>query len=183
MNHIIFCDTETGGLDPLKHDLLTVALVDWRDGVIVDSVEFKVLADPKRVTEIALSVNGIDLKAHNAKALPAVNVAFAMREWISKHWLGGWVRLGGHNVAFDVGFLRPLIGPAYNREFHHRPICTMNMLPLLWHAGIIPNDVGKLTEACDALGAPMPANEAHTALGDALAAARLYTAMLKRVWP
>lgn len=183
MNHVIFCDTETGGLDPFKHDILTVALVDWRDGVIGDSVEYKVVADPKRVTTEALAVNRIDLKAHNAKGLPAVNVAFAMREWISKRWLGDRVRLGGHNVSFDVGFLRALIGPAYGRTFSHRPICTMNMLPLLWHAGIIPNDMGKLTEACDALGVPMPATEAHTALGDALASARLYTAMLKRVRP
>ena len=184
MNHLIFTDTETGGLDPKHHEILTVALVDWRDGQIGDTVEWKVKARPEFVSPQALAVNGIDLAEHNAQALDQKIVVREITAWCRAHWLSGErVRLGGHNVAFDVGFLSHMIGPLYYRAFHHRPVCTMNMLPLLWHAGIIPNDVGKLTEACAAFGVPLPAAEAHTALGDALASARLYTAMLKRVWP
>lgn len=183
---LIFVDTETGGLDPSRHDVLTVALVDWRDGVLGESVEFKARADPARVDPEALAVNRIDLAAHNAAAEPAGVVADRVVRWCRARWhgerlIGGpRTRLAGHNVAFDVGFLRALI-PHYGRQFDHRAVCTLGLLPIFWHAGLIASDAGRLGEACAAFGLNLPADEAHTALGDALASARLYTRMLELV--
>ena len=106
MSHLIFTDTETGGLDPKHHEILTVALVDWRDGVIGDTVEFKVKARPEFVDPKALAVNGINLAEHNAQAVDPKIVARDITAWCRAHWPAGErVRLAGHNVAFDVGFL------------------------------------------------------------------------------
>lgn len=178
----IFCDTETGGLDPSRNALLTVGLVVWEDGEIGDTVEFRLYADPLQCEAKALEVNRIDLAQHNAEALRPDKAAGEILRWCRARWRGpDRIRLGGHNTPFDVGFLRALYGPAYGRHFHHRPIDTMALLPFFWHARLMDADIGRLGEACEALGVPLPPEVAHTALGDAVAAAELYTRMLDMV--
>ena len=39
-DRLLFIDTETGGLDPQKHSLLSLALVVWEKREILDSKEF-----------------------------------------------------------------------------------------------------------------------------------------------
>ena len=61
-NRYVFVDTETGGLIPTKHSLLSVGLVVWDKSLgIVDQKE--VFIKSKRyVTEKAKSINKFDKK-------------------------------------------------------------------------------------------------------------------------
>jgi hypothetical protein len=56
----LFIDTETGGLDPDKHSLLSLAMVIWGEW-IVDSQEILINDGILSVTK-ALAVNRIDHK-------------------------------------------------------------------------------------------------------------------------
>ena len=39
---LLITDTDTGGLDPTKQDVLTLAFAVWEDNKILDKIEFKV---------------------------------------------------------------------------------------------------------------------------------------------
>lgn len=177
---LIVLDTETGGLDPSRHPILTIGAVAWQDGELGERAEWKLYAPPQFVDPQALAVNGIDIEAHNREAIRPDEAAQALLRFGRRHSDGQRIRLAGHNiVGFDAGFLRALYGPReYWRHFHHRPIDTMTLLPFLWLADR-GQDIGKLAEACEAFG--VEHEGAHTALGDALATARLLTAMVERM--
>lgn len=179
MTSLIWCDTETGGLDPKTDALLTVGLVFWQDGMIRDETEILIDAAGLRCTEQAMAVNKIDLDWHHDRSISRPQAAQYIAEWCS-----GRVRerpwLCGHNLAFDIGFIRPLFTPeAWRRTFSHRGIDTMHVLAYLGHAGLIPEGIGKLDQAMQHFGITMSADQRHTALADAKAAAQVYTAMLE----
>ena len=46
MTRLLVLDTETGGLDPETDALLSVGLVDWRDGLVTRKLE--ILVDAER---------------------------------------------------------------------------------------------------------------------------------------
>lgn len=177
---LVVVDTETGGLDPSRHPILTLGAVAWQDGEIGESVEWKFYAPPQFCDPQALRVNGIDIEQHNQEAIRPDEAAQALLRFGRRYSDGTRIRLAGHNiVGFDAGFLRALYGPSdFWRYFHHRSIDTMTMLPFLWLAGQ-GRDIGKLSDACDAFGIEL--TDAHTALGDALATARLLTVLVERM--
>ena len=59
---LLITDTETGGLDPTKQDVLTLAFAVWEDNKILDRIEFKVSKEEYRTTEEAMKVNKINLE-------------------------------------------------------------------------------------------------------------------------
>jgi len=70
---ILFIDTETGGIQPGKNSLLSLALVVWKESKIIASTEILINDGVLNVTEKALEINGIDLEEHKKKAVsPAV---------------------------------------------------------------------------------------------------------------
>lgn len=173
---LIFVDTETGGLDPTADALLSVGLVDWRDGNVVDTCEILVDAEGLRCTDAAMAVNKIDLDYHHGLSVPRSEAGRLIRDWCKPR---GRVWLAGHNVTFDVGFLRRLFEPgSWGASFSHRTLDTMNVLAFLGHAGLIPDGIGKLDKAITHFGIPIDPDRRHTALADAVATAHLYTAML-----
>src|SRR5258708_22116647 len=61
VNELLVIDTETGGLDPARHSLLSLGAVVWRDGRVGDGIEIFVaelvpVAEPQ-----ALAVSGLDM--------------------------------------------------------------------------------------------------------------------------
>lgn len=169
-------DTETGGLDPATDALLSVGLVDWRDGAVRRSAEILIDAEGLRCTDQALAVNGIDLDAHHAYSVTRAEAAEQIREFcrpMGRCWIAG------HNAQFDIGFVRRLFTPQELRQiFSHRVIDTLQILGFLGHAGLIPDGIGKLDQAAAHFGIAFEEGKRHTALADALATAELYTRLL-----
>jgi DNA polymerase III alpha subunit (gram-positive type) len=59
---LLITDTETGGLDPTKQDVLTLAFAVWEDNKILDRIEFKVSKEEYKTNEEAMKVNKINLE-------------------------------------------------------------------------------------------------------------------------
>ncbi len=184
MVRLLVTDSETGGLNPETDALLSVALIDWRDGEILRSSEILIDASGLRCTEQAMAVNGIDLDAHHAYSVSRTEAALAIQEFCRPM---GRVWVAGHNVQFDISFIRRLFTPeALRATFSHRVIDTMQILAFLGHSELIPEGIGKLGQAIAHFGIKVPVGKRHTALADAIATAELYRYLLmvaRRRWP
>ncbi len=179
-DRLLFIDTETGGLDPDKHSLLSLAMVIWEDMEIIDSQEILINDGILSATKEALSINKIDLEKHKQSAISSTQAIEKIVLFISKHFpRQGKITLAGHNVHFDADFLRSFFS-ANNKDFSeffsHRIIDTSSILYYLYLAGHIKHRAISSDEAFDLFDIKVEGR--HTALGDAIATAKLFTKLL-----
>jgi DNA polymerase-3 subunit epsilon len=152
-------DVETTGLFPFRHDRVVevAAVVIRADGGI--EREFTSLVNPARDIGPS-SIHG--LTSEDILHAPQFDEIVALL----LDALGGSVAIAGHNVRFDRQFLES----EFSRLGHQFPdclsLCTMQMA---WG--------GNLTECCRDFGIQLE-GEAHHALADARAAARLLMRLL-----
>jgi DNA polymerase III subunit epsilon len=179
-NRLLFIDTETGGLDPDKHSLLSLAMVIWEDMEIMDSKEILINDGILSVTKEALSINKIDIEKHKQSAVSSSQAMDEIFSFIGKHFPGqGKITLAGHNVHFDANFLRSFFSSNNNdfsEFFSHRIIDTSSILNYLYLAGHIKQRVISSDEAFDIFDIKVQGR--HTAMGDAIATAKLFTRLL-----
>lgn len=199
-------DTETGGLDPAAHSLLTIGGVAWDEGEIVGSIELKINEPEIIATPEALAVNKIDVTRLPYDGLRPLEAVRALEGFLASHWSEGPITLAGHNVQFDYGFLKRLYRLSHeqayevwsacsaageqpelrwatwqqrlDRRFSYRLLDTQTIALFLKLTGIAPQPGGttKLERLCRYYGVENP--EAHTALSDAKATAELLTKMI-----
>ena len=182
-DRLLFIDTETGGLDPEKHSLLSLALVIWEDMEIIDSKEILINDGILSATDEALSINRIDLEKHKKSALPPSQAIEGILSFISEHFpRQEKITLAGHNVHFDVAFLRVFFtrnNRDFGKFFSHRIIDTSSILHYLYLAGRIKQKAVSSDEAFDLFGIKVEGR--HTAIGDAVATAELFTKLLSLI--
>ena len=174
-----FVDTETGGLDCGIYSILSVGLVKWVDGFFETFGEWYVKESPMIVSPEALAVNQIDLRKPGDFWPVKAVVAEIMRVVPQVESKEFQPILGGHNTPFDVGFLKRLFRLAnVPYPFSYRYVDTCAIGRFLLDAGLIEAENAGLEALCARFGVNQPK---HTALGDAVASAELYTAMLNFV--
>ena len=180
-DRLLFIDTETGGLDPDKHSLLSLALVVWENMEIVDSQEILINDGLLSVTKEALSINRIDIDEHKQSAISSSQAIEKLVPFISKHFPEpGKITLAGHNVHFDADFLKVFFSRnnrTFSTYFSHRIIDTSSILYYLYLAEHLKNKAISSDEAFSHFEIKVEAR--HTALGDALATAELFTKLLQ----
>lgn len=184
-NHdkILFIDTETGGLDPGYHSLLSIGLVEWEDSKITRTKEILINDGKLNVTDAALAINKIDLNSHKANAITPNKAVLEILHFIE--WPGNQkdkITLAGHNVCFDIRFIRHLFeSQDYNFEeyFSHRSIDTSSILHYLYYSGMLDERIVGSTDAFKHF--EIQVRGRHTALGDAIATAELFTRMLSLI--
>ena len=99
---LLFIDTETGGLKPNKHSLLSIALVVWEDMEIIDSEDILINDGLLSVTEEALAINKINIQEHKKSAISSSLAIEQIFLFITKHFPEKRkITLAGHNVQFD----------------------------------------------------------------------------------
>lgn len=183
MKYVVF-DTETGGLDPTFSAIISLGAVVWdsETGRQTDMEFYTVVNDEGDLDPDALRVNGFTRERITAEGVTpqAAFVAFAL--WCARTFPGKQTQLAGHNVGFDVGFLRRLArisgnGARYEALFSHRTLCTLNAVRLFSLTGHLRPGLGGLLQCCREL--KIPNQEAHNALGDAKSAADLLTALIR----
>lgn len=175
LENVIALDVETGGLNPLRHSLLEVALVA-RDH------ELKILiAEPYPVAEQeALLVNGLSLELCEREGLSPPAAVDEIEEFLAVHKCPVLV---GHNIAFDLAFLRRL----YHMAQRPVPKCfarTLDTHTLLWvlaWLGAIKPEACTSSGAFEAFDVEMTGPR-HTALVDARATLDLFERMLRLAW-
>lgn len=180
MNKILFIDTETGGLDPEKHSLLTVAFATYQDGEIKEAAEWSVKHKDYIVNATALKINNIDLVEHDSKAKEKEFVVREMIEFIKEAFGEEKPVIAGHNINFDINFLSKLFKEC--REFwskyaSHRTLDTCGIIRFLYHSGKITEDVAASDKAFKYFG--IEVLERHTAYGDVCATIELYNLLLE----
>ena len=178
---ILFIDTETGGLEPSVHSLLSIAFVVWQDFNIIDTKEILINDGILNVTPEALKINGIDIVQHSKNAVSSQITIDEMKSFLSLHFKEGEkISLGGHNINFDVNFFKYFLSKnnfPFHKRFSHRIVDTATILYYLYLAGKIKQKTISSAEAFDFFG--IPVNGRHTALGDAIATTKLFTILLR----
>jgi DNA polymerase III epsilon subunit-like protein len=176
---LLFLDTETGGLDPRTHSLLSLGLVVGDGPVITDSLEILVKHEPYVVSSGGMKVNRIDLVRHGETALDpplALNVLDVFLEQHFPH-LCQPIVLAGHNVAFDQAFLKVFLesqGAALEPRFSHRIVDTHSIASALRDAGKLPLENLSSSALFDHFGIRILEDKRHTALGDSMGTFELY---------
>lgn len=179
MTKILVIDTETGGLDPASHSLLTLGMVagELETGLVLGQEELLLKSDRYEVTAEALSINQIDLVKHHGTASEAywftVRFHSFVRQWVPD---GEKMTLLGHNVEFDRGFLKYHVDLD---EFCHRRVLDTSVL---WQHYRLTRQLdagGGMSDALAHFG--IPCEGWHTALGDARSTWRLFLELKKRL--
>lgn len=185
MRKLLVIDTETGGLDPTMHSILSVGAVVWDGGRLVDSFEAFIVEPELVVDSRALDVNRIDLDWHRAHGLSPVDAIKALQFFLERHFgdprTSGKIPLAGHNVSFDVGFLKRLyrLGNVnFEEVFSHRVLDTAGIIRFLVLARKLDLPEGSSTEAFKYFDIEIEAGKRHTALGDARATAILLSKLI-----
>ncbi len=188
MPKLLVIDTETGGLDPQIHSILTLGAVVWEDGRITDEIEL-LIAEPEIVAgPVALEMNKIDLAKHKRVARPPAEAMALFWAFLTRHFSDSSrkerIQLAGHNIYFDIGFLQRffrlrLATADYERTFSHRVLDTAAVLRFLILAKKLPLSEAGLSEACKFFRIKFPPHKRHTAKEDARATAKLLTKLIE----
>ena len=176
---MLFLDTETGGLDPGRHSLLSLGLVVGEGEQVVNSLEILVRHEPYVVSAGGLKVNRIDLVRHSEAALEPAMALTVLDVFLDQHFPHRCkpITLAGHNIAFDQAFLRTFLesqGRSLEPRFNHRTVDTHALAAGLRDAGRLPLEHLGSTALFEHFGIAVPDEKRHTALGDALATFELY---------
>ncbi len=175
----LFVDTETGGLDPAKHSLLSMAFVLGDEGDVRHSLELFLKHDAYVVDGASMAVNRIDLAKHHAEAMDGGTLMAVLDVFLDQFFpcKKEPIFLVGHNVAFDRDFLKAFwtrMGRDFEARFSHRLIDTHSLAAGLRDAGRLPVESLSSTALFAHFGIHVSEEKRHTALGDALATFELY---------
>jgi len=176
-NHFLVVDTETGGLDPEKNSILSIAGVLWEPKTKINKVfDLYIKEDDINVEEAALKVNKINLAMINEVGLSPLEAVRTIRTTLNSSFGPDRspIQLVGHNVSFDVGFIKRLYrlaGEDFSQDFRDRAIDTCSILHFLIISGKIKSNRASADVLFEAAGVFIPEEERHTAMGDALATA------------
>lgn len=170
-----FIDTETGGLSPRTHSLLTIGMLSFYPGEkIPEPKEIRISSSVYSVTTKAMEINGIDLDVLKAEGIFEKVVAEALSQLPTDN-----VVYIGHNVHFDFRFITSFIeshgytAPNLSRNCIDTKSMALNRM--VNHR--IPKMSTSLDVLCPYFGIT---NEgAHNALHDCYRTAALYSELLK----
>ena len=189
MSKLLVIDTETGGLDPSMNSILSVGAIVWEDGSLRDSFEVYVLEPNLQIDKKAMEVNRINLlwlREHGLNPVAAVKqfLDFIGRNFNEYQSTRDKIPIVGHNVNFDVAFLRRLFrlaGQNYDDVFSHRVLDTAGILRFLTLTGKISISGASSTAAFEYFHVDINSSERHTALADARATGQLLTKLVALV--
>lgn len=157
----VFLDLETTGLDGRRDAIIEVALIVWRDGVVVDA--WSSLINPQREIPPEITrITGIDGRlVADAPTLAAVRGRI-------RRLLGDHV-LVGHNVDFDLEFLR-----AEQLAYGNHRLDTLTL------ASILLPRLGRYDLSYLVHSLNLPPGQAHRAMEDAQHTCDLFWELTKR---
>ena len=189
MSDSYFCamDSETGGLDPKKADILTLfmSMVD-EDFKVLDELDLRLKPNDRLpiVEAGAMEVNKIDLQKHLAdpntvtyEEAKKKMVAFA-KKYLKKRGRYSNLIVLGQNVMFDLNFIWEHLIPKdeWEQIFSYNIEDTKTAGLFLKRCGWIPKGVGTLKSFVEFFN--IAKREAHEARGDVLMTIDVYRAMI-----
>jgi len=175
-------DTETTGLYPSRHQVLTVGmvLVDFQPKKIEFTSEKHIFVkhDEYRYSRAALQMNGINLEEHHKIGIFPEAAHKEMKKFVDIHLLHDTPVLG-HNVHFDINFLNSLFDELkVNYPFCKKREDTRYMWENLQRRGLVnPFKDAKLGTVAGHFG--IDYSRAHNAIEDCKITAKVYKEILE----
>lgn len=165
LDYVVF-DTETTGLEPSHGDeIVAIGAVRVTAGRVIHGETFELLVNPGRdIPELATQVHGIT----GADVADAPDIGEALRRF--RGFVGDAV-LVGHNVAFDMRFLK--LKQRSTGVVFDNPVLDSLLLSILIHDHTPEHTLEAIAQR---LGVSVGAR--HTALGDALTTAEIFVRLL-----
>jgi DNA polymerase III subunit epsilon len=180
-NKILFVDTETGGLNPELHSLLSIGFAVWDKGEIVRQKELFINDGDLNVTQEAININKIDISYHSLIGIAPLQALIEIEDFLDLSFgINEKIILCGHNIFFDVGFLKRFWSNQsknFSQRFSHRYVDTASILYYLYATEKIPFEAISSQGAFDHF--KIYVNKRHSALSDALATAELFNKLLQ----
>ncbi len=182
-------DTETGGLDPDKADLLTTYMGIFDEDLnLIDEVNLKLKPDGGRwpiADAGALAVNKIDLEQHmaNPETLTYSEGRKKLTEMVAKYSKRTGrscnMRPLGYNVPFDENWVWKHLVPKeqWDKLMHYKRVDVMERVDFLKECQWFPSDLGSLGTVVAYLG--LPTRDAHDAREDVLMTVDVYRRLLQ----
>ncbi|MGL5428593.1 MAG: 3'-5' exonuclease [Cetobacterium sp.] len=165
---LLFIDTETGGINEKENSLLSVALICWEDKKVIDKLEIFIEEESYNVTERAMEINGLNLENVKKYGLEKKIVIEKINSFILKNFEDEKAVLCGHNVGFDIRFLKELYNKVeknYEEFISYRSLDTASVFRFLTIAGKFKEEkINSLDDAIKYFNISL--ENRHTAMGD-----------------
>jgi DNA polymerase III alpha subunit (gram-positive type) len=163
-------DTETGGIRK-EMSLLTLYGHILDDNLnILDTIDLKIKPDDGvyHVNAQGLEINKINIVEHDRIAKPLSEVKTRFKNYICGWSLNQKLTPIGHNVRFDVKFVKTHLLEDWDRYFDRRHIDTASIGKFLALSGIVPKlKTYSLSEMAQALMIDVNEDSRHEAKFDA----------------
>lgn len=176
---ILFVDVETTGPNPFIHEMLSVALVPFDEDQASLSVYIR--HDAMNWTDYGRR-NFLNFESEwLTRSVDPRNAACSISDYLAAIGGGKVFTLVGHNVGFDMSFLRKLAAASGTFDLpliSHRTIDTHTLLYALLLQGRVPAAALTSDGAFDYFGITIPSSDRHTALGDAKATRLLFLRLM-----
>jgi len=169
LRDLTFCifDSETTGLDPEKDEVIQLGAVRVVNGKVIRTEQFEILVNPGRpIPPSSTKVHQID------DAMVADAPPFA-EAYVGFHAFSRGAVMVAHNAPFDMAFLHRHTD-ASGRAFDNPVLDTVHLSATVFGGSAEHT----LDAICDRLDITIPSELRHTALGDAMATAEVFVAML-----
>ena len=183
MKKILYFDTETTGLDPVKQDIIQIAGIIVIDGIVQEEFEFKVKPFSfDNISQEALDVHGYNVE--NLKTFPEPHEVHCQlidifSKYVDRYDTNDKFTPAGYNVHFDMDFLQQFFiknnDVYFGSWMNWKKVDPLPLLHYLDFCGRISLPNYKLSTVCQHFGIEI---KAHDALGDIKATRELLAKLM-----
>lgn len=170
-NYFLF-DTETGGIKKETSLLTIFGYILNEDLNVLSEVSYAIKAENGLyiVEADGLTANHIDIVEHDKIATSIAEVKLRFKNDICKwNFAAGKQKITpiGHNVRFDVKFVKNHIMPDWDNYFDRRQIDTAGIAKFLFLTGLLPTMISyQLSDIARSLEINFKEETLHTSKGD-----------------
>ena len=171
MKKILYFDTETTGLDPLKNGIIQFSGIIEIDNKVEEEFNFKIRPfETDEINSEALEVNNVT--KDQLKTFPTAEKSYILIEKLFNTYIDRYDSTdkfspAGYNVRFDLEFLSKYFTKNNNIYFgsycNWRSIDALSLLYFLDYIGYLKLENYKLNTVCDYFKIPI---KAHDAMSD-----------------
>lgn len=151
MSKYIAFDCETSGLDANINNLLTATFIVLDTNLIeLDRLNISLKSENYTINAKAMEVNKIDIVKHNQTSKDLIDTKAQLINFLKKNKTNFYLTPIAHNAAFDIGFIKKLLGNEYNNYFSYNSVDTIVIANFLKMCGKLPErqpvSLSKLSE-------------------------------------